>query len=429
MTDKILIIGGGFAGFWAALAARRVAGSRADVTLVSPEPVLEMRPRLYDARPETLAVDLKPLLRKVNVGFVRGEAIGLDTAAKAVTLAAGDRLAYDRLVVATGSRMRRPPVPGAVAAFSVDTQAEAIAFDRRLGEIAKNVAEPTIAVVGASFTGIELALELRDRLLAHVPAKWTPVRRQEHAPMKESHGADGAAERLRIVLIDRAATVGPELGPGPRPAIEAALAAANVELRLGAAVRALAADRVTFADDSVLAADAVVLATGMAAAPFAAQVPGARDGLGRVVVDAALRAPAAPEVFVAGDATAADTGDGHRTLQSCQHAGQLGRVAGENAARDLLGPPPVPYTQLRYVTCLDLGRSGAVITQGWERRVEKTGREGKAVKRLINTQVIYPPADGTAEALLASSSTNLAERAGRVDGTKADPGPVPGNAA
>ena len=40
------------------------------------------------------------------------------------------------------------------------------------------------------------------------------------------------AERLRIVLIDRAATIGPELGPGPRPEIEAALEAANVELRL-----------------------------------------------------------------------------------------------------------------------------------------------------------------------------------------------------
>jgi NADH dehydrogenase len=413
MPDKILIIGGGFAGFWAALAARRVAGPRAAVTLVSPEPVLEMRPRLYEARPETLAVALLPLLRKVDVGFVRGEAIGLDTAAEAVTLAAGDRLAYDRLVVATGSRMRRPPVPGVAAAFSVDTQAEAMAFDRRLGEIVRDVAEPTIAVVGAGFTGIELALELRDRL--------------------KVHGADGVAERLRIVLIDRAETIGPELGPGPRPAIEAALAAAGVELRLGAAVRALAVDHVSFADDSVLAADAVVLATGMAASPFAAEVPGARDELGRIIVDTALRTPAAPEVFVAGD-SAADTGDGHRTLQSCQHAGQLGRVAGENAARDLLGLPLMPYTQLRYVTCLDLGRSGAVITQGWERRVEKTGAEGKAVKRLINRQIIYPPADGTAEALLAASSTNLAERAGQVDGTKvdgpkADPDPVPGKAA
>jgi NADH dehydrogenase len=111
--DKILIIGGGFAGFWAAVAARRVAGPRAEVTLVAPEPVLEIRPRLYEAKPETLGVDILPLLRKVDVGFERGEAMRLDTTAKAVTLAAGDRLAYYRLVVATGSRMRRPPVPGA----------------------------------------------------------------------------------------------------------------------------------------------------------------------------------------------------------------------------------------------------------------------------------------------------------------------------
>jgi len=409
LPDKILIIGSGFAGFWAAVAARRVAGPRAEISLVSPKPVLEVRPRLYEAQPETLGVQLLPLMDNVDVTFVRGEAVGLDTSAKAVTLASGERLIYDRLVVATGSRMRRPPVTGAESAFSVDTQAQAIAFDRRLAEIVRDVAEPTIAVVGAGFTGIELALELRDRLVAQ--------------------GGDGAAERLRIVLIDRAETAGHELGSGPRAEIEAALAAAGVELRLGATVRALAADRVSFDDDSVLAADAVLLATGMAAAPFAAQVPGERDKLGRVVVDAALRAPAAPEVFVAGDAATADTGDGHRTLQSCQHAGQLGRVAGENAARDLLGLPTVPYTQLRYVTCLDLGRSGAVITQGWERRVEKTGSEGKAVKRLINTQVIYPPADGTAEALLASSSIDLAERARRVDGPKAVLDPVAVKAA
>ena len=395
-NPEILIVGGGFAGFWAAVAARRVAGSRAVVTLVSREPALEIRPRLYEAKPETLAVDLLPHLRKVDVDFVRGEAVGLDYTAKTVSLAAGEPLAYDRLVVATGSRMRRPPVPGAEAAFSVDTQLDAIIFDRRLSKIARDVAAPTIAVVGAGFTGIELTLELRDRLLAH--------------------GAGSAAERLRIVLIDRAATIGPELGPGPRPEIEAALAAAGVELRLGAIVRGLAADRVDCADGSVVA-DAVVLATGMAAAPFASEVPGARDKLGRVIVDADLRAPAAPQVFVAGDAAAADTGDGHPTLQSCQHANQLGRVAGENAARDLLGLPTVLYQQPRYLTCLDLGRSGAVITQGWERRVAKTGGEGKAVKRMINTQIIYPPADATAEALLASASIDLAERAGGLDRT------------
>src|SRR5579875_410115 len=247
---KILIIGGGFAGFWAAVAARRVAGSRADVTLVSPGPMLEMRPRLYEANPETLAVDILPLLRKVAIDFVSNQAIALDPAAKIVTLADGNRLAYDRLVVATGSRMRRPPVTGAEAAFSVDTQAEAIVFDRHLGVIARKVATPTIAVIGAGFTGIELVLELRDRLLAH--------------------GADAAAERARIVLIDRAAMIGPELGPRPRPEIEKAVRAAGVELHLGATVLALAADHVDFAHGGHLAADAVVLATGMAAAPFAA---------------------------------------------------------------------------------------------------------------------------------------------------------------
>ena len=401
MPNKILIIGGGFAGFWAAIAARRIAGARAELTLVSPAPVLEIRPRLYEAKPEALGVDMLPLLDEADVGFVRGEATRLDTAARAVTLAAGDRLTYDRLVVATGSRLRRPPVPGAEAAFSVDSQAEAVAFDRRLRDIVQDIAAPTIAVVGAGFTGIELALELRDRLLAH--------------------GGVGAAECLRIVLIDRAETIGPELGPSPRPVIEAALKIAGVELRLGANVWALAADHVSFSDGSVLKADAVVLATGMIAAPFAAQVPGPRDQLGRIIVDSDLRAPSAPEVFVAGDAAAADTGDGHRTLQSCQHAGQLGRFAGENAARDLLGLPLVPYTQLRYVTCLDLGRSGAVITQGWERRIDKTGAEGKAVKRRINTQLIYPPADGTLEALLASSSTDLSQRVARAGGVETVP--------
>ena len=409
MPDKILIIGGGFAGFWAAVAARRVAGDRAAVTLVSPEPMLEIRPRLYEARPETLAVDLLPLLGKIDIGFVPGAAVGLDAGSITVTLWAGERLAYDRLVVATGSRMKRPPVQGAEAAFSVDNQAEATLFDARLAEIAREIAAPTIAVVGAGFTGIELALELRDRLKAH--------------------GADAAAERARLVLIDRADSVGPELGSGPRPVIEMALAAAGVELRLGAAVRGLAADRVSFAEGGDLAADAVVLATGMEAAPFAAQLPGLRDKLGRVVVDGALKAPGAPDIFVAGDAASADTGDGHSTLQSCQHAGQLGRVAGENAARDLLGLPLVPYTQLRYVTCLDLGRSGAVITEGWERRIEKTGGEGKAVKRWINTELIYPRADGTAEALLASSNIDLAARIARVKDAEAGRDPVTGKAA
>jgi hypothetical protein len=117
--------------------------------------------------------------------------------------------------------------------------------------------------------------------------------------------------------------------------------------------------------------------------------------------------PAARDIFVAGDAAAAD-GHGQMVLQSCQHALQLGRYAGENAARDLIGLPTIPYLQPPYITCLDLGRSGAVFTRGWERKVELTGAEAKAVKRRINTGVIYPPHDATREELLALSNLDLA---------------------
>lgn len=388
VTDEILIIGGGFAGFWAAIAAKRVAAARARVTLISRGPLLELRPRLYEANPEALGVDLRAPLAAAGVGFMQGEAASIDTAARAVTLASGDVLPYARLVVATGSVMRRPPVPGAVDAYSVDTRADAIAFDRRLAVIARGRQHSTIAVIGAGFTGVELALELRDRIAAH----------------------HGDSEGLRIVLVDRAQAVGVELGAGPRSLIEAALASARVELRLGATVAALAANRVTFDDGTVLEADAVVLATGMVAADFVRHVPGERDALGRVVVDRSLKALAAPEVFVTGDAAAADTGDGHRALQSCQHALQMGRFAGENAARDLLGLPLLTYAQLRYVTCLDLGRAGAVLTHGWDRAVQKIGADAKELKRRINRVVIYPPPNATGAELLALSSTDPAEQ-------------------
>lgn len=380
--SRVLVVGGGFAGFWAALAARRVAGDAVEVTLVSRTSMLEMRPRLYEAKPETLGTDLRAPLGAAGISFVEGEAVGLDIGPRRVLLADG-ALGYDRLVVATGSAMRRPPVPGADLCYSIDTQPDAIRLDRRLAEGVES-----IAVVGAGFTGIELALELRDRIAAH--------------------GGDG--ERLRVVLIDRAPTAGAELGAGPRPTIEAALAAARVELRLGATIASLGPDRVGFADGDTLAVDAVVLTTGMVAADFVRHVPGERDRLGRLVVERSLRAPQAPDVFVTGDAAAADTGNGTLALQSCQHALQLGRFAGENAARDLLGQPLIDYAQPRYVTCLDLGRAGAVFTEGWTRAVQKSGEEAKAIKRRINTQVIYPPPGASGATLLGLSHTDPTQR-------------------
>jgi NADH dehydrogenase len=282
-------------------------------------------------------------------------------------------------VVATGSVMRRPPVAGASEAYSIDTVRDAVELDHRLMEISRRQ-QATIAIVGAGFTGIELALEMRDRLAWYKPDR---------------------AQTARVVLLDRSSVVGPELGPGPRPFIISALEQASVETRLEQRITALGRDWVLFESGERLQADAVVVCTGLVAAPFTASVPGPKDALGRILVDKTLRSPL-EGIFAAGDACAADAGDGHVTLLSCQHALQLGRFAGENAARSLTGLPLLRYQQPDYVTCLDLGRSGAVFTRGWNRAVGTAGAEAKALKREINTIRIYPPT-GSRDSLLDAS--------------------------
>jgi NADH dehydrogenase len=106
-------------------------------------------------------------------------------------------------------------------------------------------------------------------------------------------------------------------------------------------------------------------------------------------------------MFAAGDVARAFVDDTHLALMSCQHALSMGRAAGRNVARDLLGLALEPYAPPDYVTCLDLGEWGAVFTRGWDRAVQMTGVEAKALKRQINTARIYPPRGERNEILAA----------------------------
>jgi NADH dehydrogenase len=141
---------------------------------------------------------------------------------------------------------------------------------------------------------------------------------------------------------------------------------------------------------------------GLTASPLTSCISGARDDLGRLVVDQFLRVPGAPAVFAAGDTAAAEAPDGHRVLQSCQHAIPLGKFAGHNAASDLLGRPLDRFDPGPYLTCLDLGDAGAVATAGWGREVRLTGEAAKAMKKAICESYIYPPVN-YADALMAEA--------------------------
>jgi NADH:ubiquinone reductase (H+-translocating) len=165
---RLVIIGAGFAGMYAALSAARlrdiqgVSPEELEIALVAPEPTLVVRPRLYEPKPETLTAPLPDVLKAIDVVYVQGSAETIDTKSRTVEIVtakgAKKSLSYDRLVVATGSRLFRPNIPGlAEHGFSVDNLDDAIALDKHLHGLAKRPAvngRDTVVVAGGGFTGI-----------------------------------------------------------------------------------------------------------------------------------------------------------------------------------------------------------------------------------------------------------------------------------
>ena len=383
MPKRLVIAGSGFAGTWAAIAGARARAladrvGELEIVVVSPSPTLPIRPRFYEPELENLAPDISGLLAEMEVGHLPGLANAIDAGAQKLTVARKDgtleSLAYDRLVLATGSSLAPPAVPGAREhAFTIDQEDEAWKLDAHLRALAArpdSLARNTVVVVGAGFTGIELACDLPQRLRAVL----------------------GAEVDVRVVLLEQGSAVGPSLGAGPRPIIEQALTACGVTVRLNETVASIDASGARTSRGERIEACTVVWTTGTRAHPLAQALGTQHDEIGRIRVDDFLRVPGVEHLFATGDTACAAVDDaGHHSLPSCQHALSLGRVAGYNGVASLLDLPLHAYRQPKYVTCLDLGPWGAVLTDGWSREVQMSGAEAKALKRDINTIWIYPP--------------------------------------
>jgi NADH dehydrogenase len=382
--SEVLIIGGGFAGVWAAAGVKRqarasgVGEAELRVTLLDGSDDMVIRPRLYERSPHDYRVPFDRVLGPIGVRRLAAVVTEIDTATKQVT--AIDRagrprtLTYDRLVLAAGSRAVHPAFPGAEHLFDVDQMPAAAQLDSHftlLKSRPSSEGRRTAVVIGAGFTGIEVACEVADRL----------------------RDVTGSAQKPRVVLVERADVVGPELGEGPRQEIHRALDALGIELRLGTTIDRISPTEVWLRDGTVIEADTAIWTGGMMASPLTQQIPGRRDTLGRLVVDEYLRVVGVPDVYAAGDTAAALAEPGQPVMQSCQHAVPQGKFVGQNVAADLLGLPQVPFAPDPYVTCLDLGSYGAVLTAGWDRTVQLTRMDAKELKRTINALWIYPPTD------------------------------------
>ncbi len=389
---RLVIIGGGFAGLWAALVAAFEAdkhGAALHVTLISKDDHLTVRPRLYELFTEQFRAPLAPVLSPLGIHLQLGCVESIDDDARTVQISAGDShvtRGYDKLIVAVGSVQQLVDVPGvAEFALDIDTYAGAEALNEHLKRVLTaphSTAGATFVVVGGGFTGVELAVEMRNHI--------------------RTMSDEATASKARILLIERSNLIGPELGDNPRPIIEAALANAQVEIRLNATLARVEPEAIFLADGERIETSTTMITTGLHANPFAMKVAAERDRLGRLMVDDYLRVNGQESIFAAGDIACAKVDDTRVALMSCQHAIPMGKHAGFNAAHELLDLPLRAYRQPDYVTCLDLGDYGALLTTGWERRVENSGADVKPLKRMINTQWIYPPT-GTREDILKAS--------------------------
>lgn len=391
--QRILVLGGGFAGLWSALgAARKLDELGADpastrVTLVDRNPYHAIRVRNYEEDLSGITLPFAEVLGPAGVDYVAGDVTAIDAASKSVTVATpvgARRLSYDRMVLALGSTLNRPPIPGlAEHGFDVDTYAAATRLDAHIANLAAG-GPATVMVIGAGLTGIEVAAEL-------------PIK------LRRLFGAD----RYRVILADSGPAMGSNMGEHARPVIMEAMNALGVETRAEVAVAGVDAGGVTLASGDVIAAQTVVWCAGMRASPLTALVPVERDRFGRLPVDEFMRVKGVPDLFAAGDCAWSLIDGEHASVMSCQHGRPMGRYAGHNVVADLFGQPMLPLNIDWYTTILDLGEWGALYTIGWDRQMHAKGPSAKTTKQTINRRRIYPPRGGDRAQILAAAAPDL----------------------
>jgi NADH dehydrogenase len=357
---RIVIVGGGFGGLYAARALRR---AKTAVTLVDRSNHHLFQPLLYQVAtaalsPAHIAVALRRVLRhQRNLSVVMAEAVAVDLSRKRVELRDG-ALEYDYLILASGATHSYfGHDDWAAFAPGLKTLDDALEIRRRMllvYEAAERETDParreallTFVVVGGGPTGVELA-----GALAEIA---------RHVLLRDFRRIDPAS--ARVVLVE----AGPRLLPAfPQDLSEAALRRLEemgVQVRLGSAVTGIDSGGVMLGAERT-ESRCVLWAAGVQASPLARSLGVPLDRAGRVVVEPDLSVPGAPDVFVIGDLAATKMPDGRPVPGVAPAAIQGGRQAARSIQRKLRGEKAEPFRYLDKGSLATIGRAAAVAQIG-----------------------------------------------------------------
>jgi NADH dehydrogenase len=365
-THKVVILGGGFGGLYAAKAFKSAPVS---VTLIDRRNYHLFQPLMYQVAtgslsPGEIAAPLRGVLRhQKNVRVLLGDAVDIDPVAKQLTLGDGEKFEYDWLIVATGSQTSYFGNDQWQSwAPSLKTVEEALTVRHKVlyaFEAAERAVEPeerrawlTFAIVGAGTTGLELAgglAEIARETLRH--------------DFRTIH-----PEEAEIVLLEGSPRILPTYPEDLSGKAERLVTKLGVQIRTNVRVVGVDREGVTLETShgtERLAARTVLWAAGVAASEFgrilATRTGAGQDKAGRIQVNDDLTIPGYRDIYVVGDLAAARSSDGKQLPGVAQVAMQGGAYAAKQIVERLNGRTVMP--PFRYFDKGDMaviGRGAAV---------------------------------------------------------------------
>jgi NADH:ubiquinone reductase (H+-translocating) len=379
---KILIVGGGYAGFYTAWKLEnKLRDGEAQVTIIDPRPYMTYQPFLPEVmagsiEPRHSVVPLRSHLRRTEI--VAGTVIAINHAIRSVTVRPARGLEfnvrYDVIVVTAGAVTRTFPIAGITEqAIGLKHIEEAIAVRNRLlaaFDQASNLAAGperkrllTITFVGGGFAGVEGFGELLS--LATALLRFYP----------ELHFED-----LDFRLIEAQARILPEVSESTAATVVQSLEQRGAHIHLNTQVLSITDGHVVLSSGEEFDSNLIVWTTGNAANPIVAKHTDLPvDERGFLLVRADLRIGAAtepvPDAWGAGDNAAIPDlsveATGIRTVPNAQHAVRQGKHLAANIVAALRGKPTKDYVHknLGVVATLGIGQgvfqSGRIVITGF----------------------------------------------------------------
>ena len=344
---KILILGSGFGGLYAALHLEKKLRRYSDVelTLVNRENFFLFTPMLHEVAAGDLDLThivnpVRKLLRRTH--FFNGDIKSIDLKERRVIAAHADdnhdhELSYDYLVLALGSVTNFYNLPGlAENALTMKSLSDAIRLRSRL---IKNLEEAdfecacedrsrllTVVVAGGGFAGVETIASVNDFVREAI---------EFYPKLTEAE--------LRIVLIEATDVILPELGPQLGAYARKKLARRGVQFLMNTAVKSVSNGEVTLSDGTSLKTNMLVWTAGVSPNPLLDMLNCSKER-GRLVTNEFLEVTDYPGVWALGDCAAVpDRTTGKSCPPTAQHAIRQGKIAAHNILAAIRGSSRKPF--------------------------------------------------------------------------------------